>query len=102
MTINFTQESVLSTSDPEADKEWVKEIVKIYNVYLELSGSIWANQLREALCVKTKKSLLKDGWISDPEDSEHSKIKTKFKIENGELIVTFNEEKDILNSVFDE
>lgn len=102
MTINFTKDSILSTSDHEADKEWIKETIQIFNDYLEASGMIWANTVREGLCVKPKKEFLKDGWIYDQNDSEYGKIKVKFKINNGELFVILNEEKDIVNLAFDE
>lgn len=102
MTINFTKDSLLSTTNLDDDKEWVKETIDIYNDYLKESGTLFANTVREGLCVKPKKEFHKDGWIYDQTDSEYGLIKVKFKKENGNLIVILNEEKNIVNLAFDE
>ena len=102
MNVNWTKDSVLSTSDHEKDKEWIKDTIDIFNDYLEAKGSVFVNDLLEGLCIKPKKRYLKDGWYYDPLDSEFGKIKAKFKEENGNLIIVLNEERDIVNLAFDE
>lgn len=107
MKINFSKESCLSSSyledGLEMDKAYIKAFEKMINDRLKLEGYLFLNEFLFELGVKRTKRGQFDGWIYDELDSEHMQgIKIKIKVENGDLILTTNEEKDIVDYVFKE
>ena len=107
MKINFSKESYLSSSylddGLEMDKVFIKSFEKMENERLKLKGFLFLNEFLEDLGVKRIKRGQFDGWIFDELDSEHmSGIKIKTKVENGDLILNVNEEKDIIDFCFKE
>jgi hypothetical protein len=108
MNINFSKDSCLSSSylgdDGLAmDKDFAKSFEKMENDRLKLRGFLFLNEFLEDLGVNRIKRGQFDGWIWDELDSEHMRgIKIKTKVENGDLILIINEEKDIIDYVFKE
>ena len=87
--------------DFKSDKEFIKEQVKNLNENLAIFGYLFLNEALDILGFKMCKRGQLDGWIFDNE-AESTKIKVKVKEENGNLYLSINEEKDIIDYVFKE
>lgn len=103
MKVNFTKESIFATHENlEYDKDFLKNAEKLANEVLQNKGYIFLNEVLSNLGIKLVKRGQFDGWIYDELDSEKKGvIKFRVKEENGEIILNFNEEKDIVDYVFD-
>lgn len=104
MKVNFTKESVLAMKeDLDYDKAFLKNVEKFANEVLRNKGYIFLNEVLNNLGIKPVKRGQLDGWIYDELNSEKKDvIKFKVKVENGEIILNLNEEKDIIDDVFEE
>lgn len=102
MKVNFTKESVFATHDFDYDKEYLKNEEKFVNDVLQNKGYVFLNEVLSNLGIKLVKRGQFDGWVYDELDSEKKGVvKFRVKEENGEIILNFNEEKDIVDYVFD-
>lgn len=102
MKVNFTKESAFATLENlKYDKEFLKDAEKLANEVLQNKGYIFLNEVLSNLGIKLVKRGQLDGWIYDELDSEKKGVvKFRVKEENGEIILNFNEEKDIIDYVF--
>ena len=101
MKINFSKESVLYVPDFEYNKTYLEDMEKFANDRLKCRGYLFVNDVLDMLGIKPIKRGQLDGWVWDDLDPlMQSKVKFRIKIENGEIILNLNEEKDILNYVF--
>lgn len=101
MKVNFTKESVFATHDLEDDKEFLKNAEKLANAVLQNKGYIFLNEVLSNVGIPLIKRGQLDGWIYDELDSEKKgAVKFRVKTENNEIVLNFNEEKDIADYVF--
>lgn len=103
MKINWSKESIFATHENlEYDEEFLKNEEKLANEVLQNKGYIFLNEVLSNLGIKLVKRGQFDGWIYDELDSEKKGVvKFRVKVENGDIILNFNEEKDIVDYVFD-
>ena len=102
MKVNFTRESCLSTANElDYDKDYLKEMERICNERLRTRGFLFLNDVLDSIGVRRLKRGQLDGWLwSDIEQTEQNPIKFKIKVSNGEIILNLNEERDIIDTAF--
>lgn len=95
------RDSVLSTSNLDEDKEYLKLEEKFLNDNLKFEGFLFLNDALKSLGFKRIKRGQYDGWMYDELESESKQtIKFRVKEENGELYLNLNEERNIVDNVF--
>ena len=102
MKINWTKESVFSEPDVEFGKEYLKHSEQYLNDRLKLHGFLFLNEALDSLGIKLIKRGQLDGWIWDEIDP-NGQIPVKFRIRvvDGDLTLNLNEEKNIIDNVFE-
>lgn len=95
------RDSILSTTNLDADKEYLKVEEKYLNDRLKFAGFLFLNEILDALGFKKVKRGQLDGWMYDDLEPEGKQvIKFRIKEEGGELYLNLNEEKNIIDNVF--
>ena len=103
MKVNFSEESIFASENLDADKEYLKAEEKFCNDKLKLNGFLFLNEVLQSLGIHMIKRGQFDGWIWDEIDPNGQiAVKFKIKIENDNVILILNEEKDIVDTVFKE
>ena len=103
MKINWSKKSIFATENLEYDKEYLKAEETFQNDKLKLNGFLFVNDVLQSLGIPMVKRGQFDGWIWDEIDPNGQvAIKFKMKVENGDLILVLNEEKNIVDNVFKE
>lgn len=97
------RDSILSTTNLDFDKEYLKVEEKYLNDRLKFEGFYFLNDALNALGFKRVKRGQYDGWIYDElEPNGVQAIKFRVKEENGELYLNLNEERNIVDNVFND
>ncbi|MBO7450887.1 MAG: hypothetical protein J6U54_11020 [Clostridiales bacterium] len=101
MKINWTKESVFSDPDAEYAKGYLKTAEKYMNDRLKNDGYLFLNEVLQSLGVPIIKEGQLNGWIWDRDDPNGQiPVKFKIKVDNGDVIINLNEEKDIIDEIF--
>lgn len=96
-------DSCIATHDLNYDKEFLKTDEKFLNDKLKFEGFLFLNEVLEALGFKKIKRGQFDGWLYDELEPEGKQIiKFRVKEENGELYLNLNEERNIVDDLFDD